>query len=595
MNTVEKLYELIKKDNSINTLNNNKDLFLDFVYHYMSIQYNGLKVIDIYKYILSLNLADDNEFLPYINSKIMDDFNNYEQYLLFSPFMNKFKLDDNYIELIIKLINDYSFFSKYEDNTLLDKLIDNHKFIRDYTSSMIVILNSSFFLLSKENIKILINHIKNNEYLKNTINNGLGDCLLDKDYIFEYCSRYLFTNEFINYDSYKDDILLKSLKEGKIKDKELLKRIIKNTHIAYLVEVFDLSISNFIDMLDSISNDDLFKVIMFNQVLTKIIEEEYYTLLLDFIIDDNRVNKYLTKEQIDKIIKKNINDYPTDLTDKQVLFLLNYSDDLILKINIKENLKDNKFSEESKKILIDSTKDIKDYNLSFKSAIGILDGMFKGKKIDSITCFLCMKALIKEYLKDDKIKVYLSRDSNSYGSANYNDYSITINLDHINKLVSYSNYESNPEALHILDTIFHELKHILQFKKMDSSDIDEDTYDEWKEVLLRQISTGYYKKNYIGINYEKEARVVGARTLSNLLNNYFPYLVNCIKYYKDLVLYEQSIIYDDKEIFELSYKVSTNDAIDKLVMISPSIVSNYPLLKREYDLDGNKKNMSVRK
>ena len=80
MNTVEKLYELIKKDNSINTLKNNKDLFLDFVYHYMSIQYNGLKVIDIYKYILSLNLADDNEFLPYINSKIMDDFNNYEHH-----------------------------------------------------------------------------------------------------------------------------------------------------------------------------------------------------------------------------------------------------------------------------------------------------------------------------------------------------------------------------------------------------------------------------------------------------------------------------------------------------------------------------------
>jgi len=49
------------------------------------------------------------------------------------------------------------------------------------------------------------------------------------------------------------------------------------------------------------------------------------------------------------------------------------------------------------------------------------------------------------------------------------------------------------------------------------------------------------------------------------------------------------------KIFELSNKISTNDAIDKLVMISPSIVSNYSLLKREYDLDGNKKNMSARK
>ena len=37
--------------------------------------------IEIYKYVLSLNLADDNEDYPYINSKIIDDFNKYINYI----------------------------------------------------------------------------------------------------------------------------------------------------------------------------------------------------------------------------------------------------------------------------------------------------------------------------------------------------------------------------------------------------------------------------------------------------------------------------------------------------------------------------------
>ena len=420
------------------------------------------------------------------------------------------------------------------------------------------------------------------------IENGLGKEILDRDYIFEYCSRYLFTNEFINYDAYEDDLVLNSLKEGTIKDEQLLKRIIKNTDIDFLFEVFNCNFSKIIDMIENISNDELFRVKFFNQILNKIIDVDYYILLLNFIIDDKRVKKYLNNEQIDKIINKVINNYPTNLTDKQVLFLLNYKDDEILKRNIKENLKDNNFNDETKKILISATEDIKDYNFSFEEAISILDGMFKGNNIDSITCFLCLKAIIKEYLKDNNVKVYLLRDSNNYGETHYNAHSIKLNLDCINRLVRFRNYENYPEAIHILDTIFHEAKHILQHKQMVECN-DDLTYEQFKENLLCQISWGYYNKNYIGINYEKEARVVGARELSNLLQNYFSYFANCIKYYKSLSFKEQEKNYDDRKIFELSDKVSLNDAIDKLVLVCPRIISDYPLLQREYNLDGSKK------
>ena len=588
-NVVDKIYELIKNDNSINALYNNKDLFLIFYYHSMSIRYNGSKVIEIYKYLLSLNLDDDNDFLPYINSKIIDDFNKYEQDILFIPFMNDFKADDNYIDVIVKLIDDYNFFFKYKDNAKLDKLIDRLKFIRDYTAGMMVILNSSFFNLSNDNIMLLMNSIKNNEYLKNICETGMGKTILDKDYIFQYCSRYLFTNEFVNYDSYDDDTLLISLKEGKIKDYKLLERIIKNTNIDYLLEVFDFNISNFINMLDNILNDDLIKIKLFNQFINKVEDDEYYIVLLDFIIDDGRFNNYLSQEKVDKTINYLVDNYPTDLTDKQALFLLNNVDDDILKINIKENLKDNNFNDETQRILNDSTKDIIEYNYSFEEAISILDSMFNGEKIDSITCFSCLKTLIKLFLKYDNIKIYLSRSISDYGSADYSTNSITLNLNFINELVSAKKYDNNPEVLHILDTIFHESQHILQYKKMNGNEVESNSYEQCKEELLRRINTGYYKKNYIGVNYEKEARIVGAKTLSNLLSNYFPYLVNCIDYYSKLAEYEETKIYEDKEIFELSDKVTVDEAIEKLVLICPSIVSNYPLLEREYNLDGSRK------
>lgn len=65
---------------------------------------NGYKVIEIYKYLLSLNLEDDNEIFPYINSRIMKDFNDYEIDITQSVYMGDFQTSQDYIDLIYKLI-----------------------------------------------------------------------------------------------------------------------------------------------------------------------------------------------------------------------------------------------------------------------------------------------------------------------------------------------------------------------------------------------------------------------------------------------------------------------------------------------------------
>ena len=63
MNTVDEIYELIKKDNSQNTLNNNVDLFIRFYYQEMSMYYGSYKVKEIYKYVESLDFKDDDNYI----------------------------------------------------------------------------------------------------------------------------------------------------------------------------------------------------------------------------------------------------------------------------------------------------------------------------------------------------------------------------------------------------------------------------------------------------------------------------------------------------------------------------------------------------
>ncbi|MBQ9318124.1 MAG: hypothetical protein IJR82_00630 [Bacilli bacterium] len=628
--TVDTIYELIEKDYSKKTLDNNIDLFLDFYRHDMMAWYNGYKVIEIYKYLLSLNLEDDNEIFPYINSRIMQDFNDYEIGVTQSVYMGDFQASQDYVELIYKLIDAYEVIKQYSDKTSLTKITPDISFIRDYTACMMVILNKSFFQLDKDTIFKMIRSIRNNAYLKHICDNGMGKQLLDRDYIFQYCSRYLCTDEFVNYDNFGDDYLLTSLKEGKIKDQGLVKKIIQKTDIYYLLIIFDYKVSNYLDMLERISNDKLFHLIHFNLFFNQLLDYDLIIFALNFIMEDERSNNYLNDEQKDKIIDKVVDYYPPYLNDKQILFLLEKSNNTLLKINIRENLKNNHWSDDTKK----KVKEIIDYkpgiklsspielseeekklaninmellllneerrhnaidngttnDISVEDAINTLDNIFKDKEKDVSTCFAALKALIRKFLGDDNVNVYLGKYKDCNGLADYPNYAININLIAIQRLLNCQDYEKNPEALHILDTIFHEARHLKQFKEMESAGIDSEAYKQYKEDLLCKLLNHYYSNNYYGINLEKDARVVGAQSLGNLLSSCFPYLPNCIKYYYNLAIQEQNKDYGDKKIFELSAEVNVDEVLEKMISICPSIVKDHPLLLLEYDLEGHKKN-----
>lgn len=63
METIDILDKLIKSDNSPMTFQNNKELFSQFFLHDMSIRYGGKKVMNIYQYLLSLNLPKDLHYV----------------------------------------------------------------------------------------------------------------------------------------------------------------------------------------------------------------------------------------------------------------------------------------------------------------------------------------------------------------------------------------------------------------------------------------------------------------------------------------------------------------------------------------------------
>ena len=282
------------------------------------------------------------------------------------------------------------------------------------------------------------------------------------------------------------------------------------------------------------------------------------------------------------------------MSEEEMLFILNNTNNKAFKLNIKESLnKKNNWSNEIKVRLEERFKNTPDFEISFEEAIKKLDTIFKGRQANISDCFECIKALIRHNLQDlnEEVNIYFGMYKECNGIAYDDSNSICLNIRTIIKLINCKDFESNPEALHIIDTLFHESQHLRQNQRMKDKDMSDDSYEQYKEELLRAINNRYYDKNYYGVTYEQDARVVGAQKTYELLEKYFPYMTNCIEYYKKLAQEEKEKKFADKEIFELSDKITINEAIEKLVLVCPSIINKHQELKREYTEDGIKKSL----
>lgn len=142
MDNVNYILEQIQKDNTINTYLNNKEAFKKFYFDNMSMGINrfGTKVIEIYQYMLSYDL--DDEDISLYKSTIFKDFYDYEQEVTQEPYFKDCKIDDFYIEKFDELIKNYN---KLKCLDAENRMLHYDLFIRDITASMIICLNKSFF------------------------------------------------------------------------------------------------------------------------------------------------------------------------------------------------------------------------------------------------------------------------------------------------------------------------------------------------------------------------------------------------------------------------------------------------------------------
>ena len=594
MNVVDEIYLLIKNDKSRHTLDNNIDYFQKFYYSSMSIN-NDYRVIEIFKYLLSLDLTDDFEPMPYLISKIFKSFNDYEMMLTQYCYLKDANLNSEYVKSLFSLINDYYFFIKYAENGTLTQLIDELNFTRDYTGSFMVTLNASFFGLPVSMIQQMFLLIKNNIYLQDIIKKGtMNKKMLDLEYIHDYLNRFLFTAEFMNKENINNDELMISLKDGKITDYETLLKITKKCPIEYLLNDEKQGISSFLDIVNKVLKDPYERQIVFNTFLGKLgmIEDNRY--LLNFIMNDERAKSYIEKNDYDEIIYMAANYDLNNLDSKTCMFLLDKTFSITLLINLKEKLKQNIFTEEEQKRIQKETNWINDYNYSFTKSIEILDKVFKDDKkdIDYMMVFGALKSLAKTFMGEE-MYVYLTEDNNIYGRAYQESKSIVLNVYNIKDLLEKNNLNEQPEVLHIITTLYHECRHLKQ-KTMMTSNFDENVYEMYKEEILMNSLEGYYTNNYRGTYCEKDARITGNEELINLLEIYFPYMQNAIFYYKKQNEKEYNEIITNKKTFELSMPVRVDDAIEKLVQVNPELLNTYPWLKHEYNINGTRKDKSMK-
>lgn len=587
METIDILDKLIKSDNSPLTFQNNKELFSQFFLHDMSIRYGGKKVMNIYNYLLSLNLPED---LHYVYLNIFNDFNYYEQYVTQSIYMNVTKANDLYVDTLEELIEYYNLLKSCASKYNISNLINENQFVRDYTGTMMILLNKGFFKISSENIKKMINYIKDNSYLQNALINGYNDFkFLDKEYIIDYVKRFLINADLI--DNLDNDYLLMAMKRGMIKDKNLFLKILDKININFLDLILDNGASSFVDILELTFPNINDRIEIFQKFYQKFKEAKEYSYLLTFIVGDKRSKDYVSDEEEKLILNKNCIYYPMYTVDEDIEYFLSTNPQGLLLANLKENLKKNDWSKEINQKVEKQTQKVSDLCLSHSLVIPLFDLVFKNRtgKLTFIHLFAALKRMIIEYLHDDSVIVYLTHLEGEWGVSAPEDGIIKINLSDVKKMFECNNYEENPEAIHILDTIFHEARHIMQHRLMQKEDMSPEIYEQYKEEVLKSLNVNYYNYNYEKTLSEIDARLTGAKMVVDFLRTYYPNMINCIKYYNAIVKKEEQRIIHKKSVLELSESLTVNEALEKIIAVNPKLLEKYPGLQREYEQDGTKK------
>ena len=600
MDIVDRLYELIKSDNSSRVFDENIDLFREFYNSYMHIAFYENdpiaieRTIAIYKYLLSLNITEDHETMPFVNYNIIEDLNLFEGSMVHSVYSTDFEVNDTYCENLFNLIKLIEEFRSLNIESSLNRLVPRDKFVRDYTGAMIMALNKGLFDLSNEKILAMFGYIKDNEYLKKVIDEGLGKDLMDKDYIFEYATRYLFNAEFIDDENLENDQLAVALREAKIKDFELLKKLFNKIDSGMLMRFFnDGDLSCALNTIENCTEDEMRRKDLFNMILSKSVNVSCKGFM-SFIMNDSRKETYIDKQKEQRLLEYFIKHYPDNVSEEEIKYIISKKSELngypLFRLNLRTEIEAGRVGKEYE------SEAMPKVDFTFQSAIMFLQDMLKKNTTqDERAVAVAIKSIAKK-LTGDKVRVLFDLNSNQNGCA-YTDDSgniISLNYSLIERLANTENREDDPESMKVFETLFHELRHLVQFNIMDSEDVDEELFEMYKEDTVVEICSNFYDKNYFGISFERDARIRGASDAAAFFKGCFPFMEKTIAYYEDRAKQEENEkVVDEKRIFELSENHTVDEILSKLISINSSVMENHPSLRKGFNEDGSKKNTGM--
>lgn len=621
---IEKLY-LISLNDSKDNFEKNIELYNNFVLYCDSIRH-----IDEKLFVIISSVIRNHEVLEYeyAISKILD-------IVTSSLERNCFKISQSkkpQIEDLDEILEEVDLYNKFKlliEEYLMDiedsinkdsvnKFLNSDIFIY-YLDALTLILSQNYLIIDNDKSSEIMKLVEKDGWLNKYLNNEVKNSMLSRDFVLKYIKRILTIKEFVSDEDISEDILVDSLINNKIKDYRLLQNLFKELSINKLMSVFDYDIEKLITLiinLDYVKNSE--KGLLVKDLFYKFLNSEGYIYLLYLmrseLINNKIINIFFT-EQIKSIIfnyalkdvglnKENViyllnnnvyNDsliaYAYDLNDKEVNELL-FSLNLITNEDINVEIK----QEDS---LLEMFDKIKQYNkinkiIDINLALAFLEKYFNNElelNIDIMKAII--RTIITEYMKESKInniKVMFDNQNNSNGSYSNdgeNKY-IFINEKSIESFLSKDIKDINKFNLFI--TMFHEMRHAVQEKNRENNNYDFDTYFMLKETIIKKYDINYYNSNYKIVLEEIDARRGGIDNTIEFFQSCFPQISNIVEY--NLKRKKENYDYSDcsNKIISITEKEEyINNIFDKLLSVHTDLLDKYPILKLEYDNNGNVK------
>lgn len=626
---IDNLYE--KLENSSEDITNllmdfyyNKSTYLFFIKEFPDEAKN--KIYTIFKYIIknSDSLFKDN---PYVISELVDTYKHSLQGFVVRPYMGDYQANNSNINTIFLMYEQYVDFKSFiKENNICDNTDEMNKSSIDslvseeterlFLESYIMNLNNGFFELDIELVKKLLNYVRNNEWIDNFINGNYKIDMYTRNFAYQYLTKFTFIKDFSTDEELVNDKLLNAIVKGNLVDYDLYNLVIDNIDIHYILGICNDDLSKILGIIDNNIYDTKEKDELVNKIFNKV-KIDYPEKLFKFYIenqDNSFVNKFLNKKELDDLIYE-VLQTPIRRLDSQIIdFILEkelWKKNFLFVINFYFSSKYNEMNDRQKELIepIISSSKLKDNMILFNNnQIAQLVNIYvnEGSQISQFVYIAIIKSLINIILGKDVDVLYFATPSLKKSTTGY--YNVATNELGINIISIYEKLDLNKEEdykkfirilVKIFNTIFHECEHYKQFDEIENN---EQNIDYLKNYIIRHYYPNYYEKNYKIIDYEIDARIKAYENTLNYLMEYYSedkYFPGFIYVYKELCeaeyLKDLELDYSKKKMFKDNTNYNIDIIFDRFIQFHPEIIDNFPVLKKQYDENGNRIETSLKK